>query len=246
MSKLSRLINYNQNHSGFTLVELLVAVAITGIVISVSGFGLVNILQANKRAEAATERRTELNRALDFIAEEVRMASYIEPNVSDSFNASSIAPKFSETKSCNNSSDGLDCALILKIPNIGGAGANKEPIVYYVASADSPWIGPRVIYRWGPPFDANGNYTNANDVTGWQHRPLIDLIEGDLGGSAYADCPSGWSPNLDTEDRDSFYACVDPTGRVAQVYLLGQLRDALGNLSGHYAVSSRVFARSSP
>jgi len=244
VTKLSKLNTSNQNYSGFTLVELLVAIAITGIVIGASGFGLVSILQANKRAEAATERRTELNRALDFISEEVRMASYIEPSVSDSFNASTTAPKFSETKSCNNSSDGLDCVLILKIPNIGGA--NNESIVYYVAPAASPWIGPRVIYRWGPPFDANGNYTHANDVTGWQHRPLIDSIEGDLGGSAYADCPSGWSPNLDTEDRDSLYACVDPTGRVAQVYLLGQLRDALGNLSGHYAVSSRVFARSSP
>lgn len=229
--------------SGFTLVELLVAIAITGIVISAAGFGLVNILQANKKAEAATERRRELNRALDFIAEEVKMASNIRSDVGDSLDVSAIAPNFN--KKCNDTADGLDCGLVITIPGL------SQPIIYYVVdrtklstAQQANWRGARVIYRWGPSFEADGTYgSNKDNPENWTYQPLIDSIEGDLGGTAYKACPSGWSPSLDDEDKDSFYACVNPSNnREAEIYLLGKHKDS----NEHYVVNSRVFARSSP
>lgn len=241
MKKLLKHLSRCRNTYGFTLVELLVAVAITGIVITAAGFGLVAILQANKSAEAATETRMELNRALDFMAEEVKMASSIRADISDSLDVSSIAPSFG--KSCNNPSDGLDCALILKIPGI------DQPVIYYVVdhnqltpSQQATWRGPRVIYRWGPSFDTSGTYGSNKDNPGeWTYQPLIDSIESDLDETPYQDCPPDWSLDLNDEDKDSFYACVDPTSRVAEIYLLGESTDN----SGHYVVNSRVFARSS-
>lgn len=62
---------------GFTLIELLVAMSISMILISVSGFGLVAIMKGNSKADTRIQRRAELNRALDFIADEVRMASIV-------------------------------------------------------------------------------------------------------------------------------------------------------------------------
>jgi len=61
--------------SGFTLTELLVAISLSSIVVSGAGFGLVTIMEANAKTEKEVQRRTDLNRALDYITEDIRMAS---------------------------------------------------------------------------------------------------------------------------------------------------------------------------
>lgn len=60
--------------SGFTLIELLAAISLTTIVVGAAGFGVVTIMNANAESETKTQRRVELNRALDFIAEDIRRA----------------------------------------------------------------------------------------------------------------------------------------------------------------------------
>lgn len=241
-----RVVEPHQQSAGFTLVELLVAVAITGIVITAAGFGLVAILQANKKAEAATNRRIELNRALDFMAEEVKMASNIEENVAIDVQAS-LASDF--PSDCDVPSDGVDCALILQIPNV------DQRIIYYVwrPADNSPWLGPKVIYRWGPNIDLNGNYTNPNNPSRWTVEPLVDLIE-DSVPAPNPNCPSGWTANPPVPDRDGFYSCVNSSGKVAEIYLRGKLTDSLTTNPScgsdekvpYYCIKTRVFARSSP
>lgn len=73
----AKLFGIQKTSNGFTLIELLVAMSITMIVVSLSGFGLVTIMSANNKGEADTQRRTNLNRALDFISDEVRTASIV-------------------------------------------------------------------------------------------------------------------------------------------------------------------------
>jgi len=240
-----------QYSAGFTLIELLVAASITTVVVSAAGFGLVNIMGANSKAEAETLRRIELNRALDFMAEEVRMASSIATDVDINVH-SSLAPNF--PSDCDNSSDGVDCALILHIPDV-----KQQGVIYYVASPpeDSPWLGPRVIYRWGPDFLANGTYSNPDDPAEWDAQPLVDRIEDNLDSPYWTTCPTGdpsvttddWSPKLNdptenAEDRDSFYACINPTGKIAEIFILGEVEGAYGSSAPHQVVSTRVFARS--
>lgn len=77
---ISKIVNTQSRTAGFTLIELLVAMSLTVIIVSITGFGLVAMMTKNSKAEAETLRRAELNRALDFIADEVRMAN----NVNDS------------------------------------------------------------------------------------------------------------------------------------------------------------------
>lgn len=74
-----KTVNTQSPSAGFTLIELLVAMSLTLIVTSISGFGLVAMMTNNNKAEARTQRRTEINRALDFISNEVRMARKINP-----------------------------------------------------------------------------------------------------------------------------------------------------------------------
>ena len=75
--------NNKINHcsSGFTLIELLVAMSITTIVVTIAGSGLVAIMQNNSKAEAETLKRTELNRALDFIADDIRESNMVATSV---------------------------------------------------------------------------------------------------------------------------------------------------------------------
>jgi type II secretory pathway pseudopilin PulG len=173
---------------GFTLIELLLAILISGFVVSAIGVGLVVMTRGNTASEAKTQARVELNRALDFMAEEIRMASSINTQT-----VTLTAP--TDTVS------GTDQIILrLTIPNVTGG-----PVVYRIAqpNTSSVWQGPRAIYRWGPNMDANGQYTDPAVTTNWQNRLLIDGI---------SDVTQ--TPNCGTETLTpasnvrGFYACI--------------------------------------
>lgn len=64
--------------AGFTLPELLVASLIISLVLTAAGFGLVRILQASQKSSAEQERQSELNRALSFMADDIKEAASVE------------------------------------------------------------------------------------------------------------------------------------------------------------------------
>ena len=122
-----KTIKFIRSYSGFTLVELLVGLTIASMVITISGMGLSAIMNANAKAEDETSRRIELNRALDFIADEVRRSQKIVAN------ASGVAPTGFTVASTVNSSS-VQRVLELTIPGVA------TPIVYYIATIQSGQI----------------------------------------------------------------------------------------------------------
>ncbi|OKH11606.1 prepilin-type N-terminal cleavage/methylation domain-containing protein [[Limnothrix rosea] IAM M-220] len=56
---------------GFTLTELLVAIAISGLVLSGLGAGLVAVLNSNKDSTVKTDVKNQLNRAIDYINDDI-------------------------------------------------------------------------------------------------------------------------------------------------------------------------------
>lgn len=73
--------NIKSNHAadkGFTLIEILVAAVIMSMVVTLAGTAFVALLQQNQKAKAESDRRTNLNRALDYMANEIRTAKKIE------------------------------------------------------------------------------------------------------------------------------------------------------------------------
>ncbi|NJM75170.1 MAG: hypothetical protein HC852_04530 [Acaryochloridaceae cyanobacterium RU_4_10] len=101
---------------------------------------MASMIDASTVANAKTERRVELNRSLDFISNEVRKASSLVENAEGAADPASFSTPgaTSPTK-----------VLMLNLPNAAA------PVVYYVAQPSSGnWSGPRVVYRWGPKFDA--------------------------------------------------------------------------------------------
>jgi hypothetical protein len=210
---------------GFTLVELLVAAFLTLTVVSVSGWAVANMTALSRSGAAQNERRIELNRALDFISAEIRQSSKINGDEIP------LPPEFSSP--ANAEADAIQPVLRLTIQNIA------HPIIYYIASPKpgvKTWLGPKMIYRWGPEFDTNGNYSS----TTWTHQPLVDAIEETTATPA---CETGWtaSPKL---SPTGFHACIDPQNRVAQLIQSGKLTRS-AKASVPYTAKAQVFARAS-
>jgi hypothetical protein len=136
---------------------------ITSIVVAISGMGIFAIMRANAKAEDETLRRIELNRALDFMADEIRMSKSIEIDAKNITIAG-----FSAASTANNPQQ----VLVLNLPTSSGI---TTPIVYYVASTtnSSVWSGPKAIYRWGPFLQLSGQYSTSSTS---QNEVLIDFI----------------------------------------------------------------------
>lgn len=236
-AKLSRIFNNQRPSAGFTLIELLVAALLTTVVTSLAGTGIVAITENNKKAQAETERRVEINRALDFISDEVRQAKFVAKDASATL--AIVAPSFYRS--------GKTPVLTLQIPGVA------ERVIYYIAPkpAGSPWLGPNIIYRWGPKLKIDGTYDNPTTPGEWDDNvetadPIADLV---VNTALSADpCPSigsGWTLTQPIGSAQGFYACVDPDGRIAKPYLLGKLRDAYGNSrTSSFDVTTKTFARS--
>ena len=220
-----KTIKFIRSSSGFTLVELLVGLTIATMVITISGIGLSAIMNANAKAEDETSRRIELNRALDFIADEVRRSQSIATN------ASTVTPTGFTVASTVNSSS-VQKILALTIPGVA------TPVVYYIATIQSGqiWSGPKVIYRWGPALNINGTYSSAAS----SNELLVDFIDSSTPSPNSICASPATNPNPPVANRTGFYACVDAQGKIANIYLRGKLSTS----STPYLVNTTATARS--
>ena len=155
MNFTTRAIGRNNSHPqqiiqrGFTLVELLVALVITGIVISLTGTGLYALMNANQRSQIETTDRLELEQALAFMTDEIKMSQQVMTNIPH------------DATNFNPVSGVIQIILVL---NPAPSSKLTKPIIYYLADPpnSSVWLGPRVIYRWGPTLLQNGNYSDGD------------------------------------------------------------------------------------
>ena len=236
--KFKQFLKKTQPNSGFTLTELLTGLFMSIFVTGALGFGLYQIMSATAREKAKTDARNEASRAVEFISDELRRAQSIEPNAND-------ATGFNDS--------GKKVVLALNIPELNnsntldsdGNANTSERVVYYLKSTDlDNWQGPQVLYRWGPPLDGNGNYTE-ND---WQHEALIDGID-DTPISAVPDSCVNAGDNITptmSNNPSGFYACINGTNTAAQIFLTGGIDTIAGNDStndSNYTAQTQAVAR---
>jgi prepilin-type N-terminal cleavage/methylation domain-containing protein len=217
-------LDLNRN-SGFTLIELIVAIAITGIVITLTGSGLLALMNANQRSQSETADRLELEQAVAFMTDEIKMSQKIEFSLSLPAAESSA---FNEVSGSSNSK----IILILK------PASNSQlidPIVYYLADppSTSVWLGPKVIYRWGPTLLQNGNYSdgNGNDIAKilptdkitYYNEVLVDQISDTASAEAKINCDSSYNyPLPSVAKRLGFYACIAPDRKSVKLWISKQ------------------------
>ncbi len=169
---LYKLLKRRKFNSGFTLMELLAGLVMSGILVAGFGYGLLQLTQKTRDETEKVTARTETSRAMTFIADEMRRAQSVEVDNSTS-KINTLAPTYNAPTGIDTDTFPLTYRLVLQIPGVA------ERIIYSVAQPNdtSQWSGPLAVYRWGPNLDDNGQYTDSNDTSGWQNRVLIDGLD---------------------------------------------------------------------
>jgi type II secretory pathway pseudopilin PulG len=224
-NKYFRFLRSRSSIAAFSLPEMLIASVVAGLMTTATIGGLTEMLTVDQQEGRESRRQQELNRALDFITDEVRSSVQIAPDASFGLGAATIFDK-----------TGKIPVLVLQVPNV------SQRIVYYIEDSKTPWNGPNALYRWGPELDIDGNYTNSNNPSEWRYSVLADLIDNSL-PSPNSECETDWVANPPVLERQGFYACVSSDGKIAALTLLGQLSSS-GTTSEVYQVTGQVSARS--
>jgi type II secretory pathway pseudopilin PulG len=218
--KLTRLFLFlkNKKSVGYTLTELLVAASLTSVLVSGAGYGLFSATKSKNEGSYEVERRTEINRALDFIATEIKLSKTIDTETASSGFDISL-----------DDTQGEKVILALELPD-------NRKIIYYTKNSitGSPWIGPKLVYRWGPPIDDNGQYTSGSS----ESKLLIDRVGSTINNS----CLSGET----SVNAPGFASCINSTGKSAKVFIAGVIGDTFTSgtkADKVYEANSRVFAR---
>jgi prepilin-type N-terminal cleavage/methylation domain-containing protein len=213
-------LRYLHHDRGFTLLELLVAISITGIVMTLTSSGLYTLMNANQRSQTETSERLELEQALAFMTDEIKMSKQIQLDPEaykiHNFNPALDSEKFKP--------------IIVLIPATNSKLA--DPIVYYIAipPSHSVWQGNRVIYRWGPTLLQNGNYSDGkgNDIATipvgssieYYNEVLIDRIGDTTSDEAKIECDRNHSDAVPiVAKRLGFYACIAADGKSVQLWM---------------------------
>jgi prepilin-type N-terminal cleavage/methylation domain-containing protein len=222
-----KLLKYDRSshNKGFTLTELLVGATISVVVIGAAGYALMESQKSGRAATTQVDARTEANRALTFITDEIKEAKSIVDVTVTTDPDTTYTPPTAFTSAFTTPNDKeVEIILALEIPHPTRDGALlPSEVIYYVRKAESPWIGPKVVYRWGPNFDAKGGYSvsTIDDRTKWQHEALIDQIP-DKKTFTDASCLSDDIKAISS--KAGFGVCIDKTKRSATI-LLSRIKD---------------------
>ncbi len=241
-----KVFNWQRIDRGFTLIELLVAVVISTIVIGIAGFGIVTILTMDSRAEASIERQVDLNRAFDFLTNEIRMAQKINSSATTVANGTTVTVKDVVASSQNLSDLGNYGTVVLYLeipinnpprvcpadsPNAGFAPplpSDYDRVIYDIRANTGVWLDPRVINRYGRIPSNNGTINPCNNPVA--SEIFVDAI------SDIDIKPTNCNPPGVLSGSGGFYTCTD--GLKVDLYLRGR-----GNNATAYNIASKAVSR---
>jgi prepilin-type N-terminal cleavage/methylation domain-containing protein len=235
------------NHAadkGFTLIEILVAAAIMSIVVTLAGTAFVALLQQNQKAKAESDRRTNLNRALDYMANEIRMARIIQV----------VTPSPSSTSTPATTIPSGTGVLRLAIPYTTSSGTSYYDVVYYISNSSNGWENPNSINRYSnvplpvppTPTPSPSPLTSVPTPSPADNYFLVDGIKAPSSGTPTCPTPTpAPTPANQLVGSNGFYACIYSGGKKVDLYLYGKLSDEPRdpNYNKRLEVKSTVYTR---
>lgn len=205
---------------GFTLVELLLASALTGLLISGIFVGVLALMGADKKQQARVERQMEISRALELISQEIRDASAIKSTLG--MTISPVVP------SCEGTSTATP--IFRTTVPIGSPLTTYNRIFFLVnlAGCDGSTTNRRT--AWTRPVVLKVlREDSITPITG--DPPTTLIINGNLGSEvvdgliAPTPAPTAASTGCAATDQqflgaDGFYICLK-SSRSAVIYMYG-------------------------
>lgn len=194
----------------------MIAGLIAAVVLAIAWSGLISLMNMSSMAEARTLRQLEVNRAIDFITDELRTAGRVNATANNAVDGSAIDIRdllTAEGFNLANLGSYGDLALYVEIPAaqdppttcpLGGPNAGSTPpkfdrVIYDVRPSTSEWLGPRTLMRYGRIKGADGAFDPCESPV--SSDPIADALTDD--GSQKPACPG-----IQTGGA-GFYACQD-------------------------------------
>jgi len=206
-SKIYLLLLTRQVKCGFTLLELLAASMMTIFVVLAAGYGTMVVMRENTASSVASDTQYNLNRAADYITDEVKSAT----SIFTTFPTSSSDSNYTQ---CNVS----PYTPVLGIKSVSTTTTHiiTNTIVYCLKQTDGSevWLGKNVVYR--ATTEKSQPLLGGSPITTSTINALIDLIADTPQSS---DCQnSGWT-KIPTTPK-GFFVCVDQTtGKMVELHL---------------------------
>lgn len=227
--------------AGFTLVELLIALAMSSVMITVLLQFMISIITTDSDEQIKINSEQEIQTALDDISRDLQQAIYIYDaagieNIKDELRYPSDDTKtpilvFWKREISDNNSPGED---------------NSSLVVYYLDNSSSTiWSQAARISKWQIEKDDEGfapfniaQYNTVEDaMNNWQKSKtayttdanvLIDYVDQTTDSPPAATCPANtttppitWSKITPSNGMTGFYACVDKANTTAKVFIRG-------------------------
>ena len=152
---------------GFSLVELLLAASLGGLLCIVAADAMIAHLRSNASLEATERLRSDWSRTSHFIESEVALSERVLTS------AESI-----NLNQCTTAIDAnTEFRFALEIRR------DLPPAIYFVRdntddTAKQIWNGDRSLFRCGPGIDENGNYTDVISGSEQQSGEASRLVDG--------------------------------------------------------------------
>jgi prepilin-type N-terminal cleavage/methylation domain-containing protein len=237
---------YLDKSAGFTLVELLVALAMSSIIITVLLEFMISVITTDSNEQIKINSEQEIQIALDNISRDLQQAIYIY----DAAGINAIKPQLRYPN------DDTKAPILVfwkrEIPDNNSEGEdNSSLVVYYLDNSSSTiWSKAARISKWqikknNPgfnPFNIAQSNTIEDAMNNWQKSGtaytdaadvLIDYVDQTTDSPPAATCPANtttpaitWStitPSTITlsNGMTGFYACVDKANTTAKVFIRG-------------------------
>ena len=233
--------------SGMTLVEVLLASSFSFLVVGGATYGLMEMMDNNMKHETRSQRRAELDRAINFIAKDIRGANTIEAVPGGATLPGNSIGLFKVTQP--HVDDDFDNDPLDITDDDGVAGTDPTDVVYFVAPyTGQNWLPPNVIYR------SQGDHSGGINITAFNSSGVNELMDGvDRGNTSAPACDSGTLVGTDSSHPEGlgFYACIidsnaDGNPDEIELYLYGNVDYAGGYNEEPFLVRTKVAKRISP
>ena len=233
--------------SGMTLIEVLLASSFSFLVVGGATYGLMEMMDNNMKHEARSQRRAELDRAINFIAKDIREANTIEAIPTGSTLPANSIGLFTVTQP--HVDDDFDNDPSDITDDDGVAGTDPTDVVYFIAPyTGQNWLPPNIIYR------SQGDYSGGINIPRLNSAGVNELIDGvDRGNTSAPTCGNGTLAGTSTRNQNGlgFYACLidnnaDSNPDEIELYVYGNV-DYAGSYSQEpFLVRTKVAKRLSP
>jgi prepilin-type N-terminal cleavage/methylation domain-containing protein len=235
--------------AGFTLVELLIALAMSSVIITLLLQFMINIITTDSDEQIKINSEQEIQIALDYISRDLQQAIYIY----DAAGINKINPQLRYPN--DNTKTPILVFWKREISDNNSPGEdNSSLVVYYLDNSSSTiWSKAARISKWQIEKDDEGfapfniaQYNTVEDaMNNWQKSGtaytdaadvLIDYVDQTTPPLVPtipptpppATCPADtktppitWSKITPSNDMTGFYACVDKANTTAKVFIRG-------------------------